>query len=60
MLRAALNLAGTFAIIAYFSHLLIARTFLALVIPIGAVLQLDPPLCPAAPVSTPVATAASG
>ena len=40
ILKAALNLAGSVAIVAYFTHLLIARTFLALVIPLGVVLQM--------------------
>jgi exopolysaccharide biosynthesis polyprenyl glycosylphosphotransferase len=38
--KAALNLAGSAAIVAYFSHLLIARTFLAIVIPVGALAQV--------------------
>ena len=40
VIRAALNLAGSAAIVAYFTHLLIARTFIALVIPVGAALQM--------------------
>lgn len=40
VLRAALNLAGSAAIIAYFSHLLVGRTFIAIVIPAGVALQL--------------------
>jgi exopolysaccharide biosynthesis polyprenyl glycosylphosphotransferase len=40
VLRAALNLAGSAAIVAYLTHLLIARTFIAIVIPVGAVLQM--------------------
>jgi exopolysaccharide biosynthesis polyprenyl glycosylphosphotransferase len=39
-LKAAMNLAGSVAIVAYFSHMLIARTFLAIVIPVGAILQM--------------------
>ncbi|HEV7206720.1 MAG TPA: sugar transferase [Jatrophihabitans sp.] len=39
VLRAALNLAGSSAIVAYFSHMLVARTFIAIVIPLGVVLQ---------------------
>jgi exopolysaccharide biosynthesis polyprenyl glycosylphosphotransferase len=35
-----MNLAGSAAIVAYFSHMLIARTFIAIVIPVGACLQL--------------------
>ena len=38
--RAAVNLAGSVAIVAYFTHLLVARTFIALVIPVGALLQV--------------------
>jgi len=38
--RAAINLAGSVAIVAYFTHMLIARTFLALVVPVGVVLQV--------------------
>ena len=38
--RAAINLAGSVAIVAYFTHMLIARTFLALVIPVGVLLQV--------------------
>jgi exopolysaccharide biosynthesis polyprenyl glycosylphosphotransferase len=40
VLKAAMNLAGSAAIVAYFSHMLIARTFIAIVIPVGACLQL--------------------
>lgn len=40
VIRAALNLAGSAAIVAYFTHLLIARTFIAIVIPVGALLQV--------------------
>ncbi|GAB2479134.1 sugar transferase [Jatrophihabitans fulvus] len=40
LLRAALTLAGGVAIVAYFSHLLVARTFIAIVIPAGLVLQV--------------------
>jgi exopolysaccharide biosynthesis polyprenyl glycosylphosphotransferase len=40
VLRAALNVAGSAAIIAYFTHLLVARTFIALIIPVGAGLQI--------------------
>ncbi|MDT4950264.1 MAG: hypothetical protein QOJ37_2859 [Pseudonocardiales bacterium] len=40
VLRAALNLAGASAIVAYFSHMTVGRTFIAIVIPAGAVLQV--------------------
>jgi exopolysaccharide biosynthesis polyprenyl glycosylphosphotransferase len=40
VLRAAMNLAGSSAIIAYLTHMLVARTFIAIVIPVGAVLQI--------------------
>ncbi|MBN9620583.1 MAG: sugar transferase [Actinobacteria bacterium] len=40
VLRAALNLTGGLAIAAYLGHLLIARTFVAMVIPCGAVLMV--------------------
>ena len=45
VLRAALNVAGSAAIIAYFAHVLIARTFIALVIPVGALLQIAARYC---------------
>jgi exopolysaccharide biosynthesis polyprenyl glycosylphosphotransferase len=40
VLRAAMNLAGSVAIVAYLTHMLVARTFIAIVIPVGAVLQI--------------------
>lgn len=40
VLRAALNLAGAAAIVAYFAHLPVGRTFIAIVIPLGALLQM--------------------
>jgi exopolysaccharide biosynthesis polyprenyl glycosylphosphotransferase len=39
VLRAALGLAGGLAIIAYLSHMVVGRPFIAIVIPLGAVLQ---------------------
>lgn len=39
VLRAALGLAGALAIVAYLSHMVVGRPFLAIVIPVGAVLQ---------------------
>lgn len=40
VLRAALGLAGGLAIVAYLSQLVVGRPFLAIVIPVGAVLQI--------------------
>jgi exopolysaccharide biosynthesis polyprenyl glycosylphosphotransferase len=40
VLRAALNLAGTSAIVAYLAHISVGRVFIAIVIPAGAVLQI--------------------
>lgn len=40
VLRAALNLTGGLAITAYLAHILVARTFVAIVIPCGAVLMV--------------------
>lgn len=41
VLRAAFALAGTAAIIAYFAQLVVGRTFIAIVIPLGVVLQVS-------------------
>jgi exopolysaccharide biosynthesis polyprenyl glycosylphosphotransferase len=40
VLRASMNLAGVVAITAYLTHVLLARVFLAIVIPVGALLML--------------------
>ncbi|PZS20037.1 MAG: polyprenyl glycosylphosphotransferase [Pseudonocardiales bacterium] len=40
VLRATMNLAGVVAITAYLTHVLVARTFLAIVFPVGAVLMV--------------------
>jgi exopolysaccharide biosynthesis polyprenyl glycosylphosphotransferase len=40
VLRAAIELAGASAIVAYLSHMAVARTFIAIVIPVGAILQV--------------------